>query len=428
MRVLLFRSVCDTGGVSSSMRLLGRQLARRGIACEYWFVRGSNRLAEFQEVAPATVGPLSQLAARLARGPAFDVVHMTASDPVAPLVGRIAQRHGAHVVVTARGALTDVWHRCNCHAYTAISQEMAAVNQPYTDLQIDVVRNSLDVSRYTPPTESVSSGGPIVAFAGRTTSPEKDFPRFTRIARRLAARGARVWIADPHAAGWEKFARQPVERFEAERWAFVPHLEMPDFYRAVAASNGVLVVTSLTEGFGNVAPEAAACGARVAAADVMGLREAVVDGVTGMLFPADAADDDVAERIGAWLDRPHDMAACAEAARTEFSPDVMTDAYVRIYERPGPVLRTAAVAPPRETRELRHLRDHLARQPVWRAEWARLAASDFAAAGYPLLALKALGLALRDAPRQVLNRAGIRQALSVGRRVLWPPRRRTLPA
>jgi glycosyltransferase involved in cell wall biosynthesis len=354
-------------------------------------------------------------------------VHMTASDPAAALVERIARQHGTRVVVTARGALTDIWTRENCFAHTAISKEMAAVNQPLTDLEIDVVRNSLDVSRYAPPA-APSGGAPIVAFAGRTTALEKDFPRFTRIARRLAARGARVWIADPHEGTWDKHAGRPVERVDVERWGFVPHLEMPDFYRAVAASGGVLLVTSISEGFGNVAPEAAACGARVAAPDVIGLREAIVDGVTGSLFPADASDDDVAERVGAWLARPHDMAACAEAARTEFSPERMTDAYVRIYEREAPRVLSARPPASAESHGLGHLHEHLAKQPEYRAEWARVAAADFATAGRRGLALEALTMALRDAPRQLLTGAGIRQALGIGRRVVWPPRPQPTPA
>src|SRR5689334_17676671 len=337
MRVLLFRMLCDTGGVSSSMLLLGRGLARRGIDCEYWFCQPSSRLPEFTATGHATVGSFAALARRLERGD-FDVVQMTASDPAALVVSRLAGP--ARVIVSARGALSDIWHRDNCFAYTAISRGMAELNQPFTELEIEVVHNAIDVEAYAPPTEHVV-GAPIVAFVGRTTAVEKDFPRFTRIARRLIDRGARVWIADPHAGRWEQFAGLPVEQFAglpveqfaAERWEPVPHESIADFYRAVAASNGVVLMTSRSEGFGNVAPEAAACGARVAAPDVMGLRDAVIDGETGVLYPAAASDDEVADRIARWLESPHDMARCAEAARRTFSADAMVDRYAAIYER-----------------------------------------------------------------------------------------------
>jgi len=393
------------------MLLLGRQLVSRGISCEYWFCRTSNRFADFEAQGGATLGPLSKLAPRFARRE-FDVVHMTATDPAAPLVARIAG--DARVVVTARGAIGDQWNHATCHAYTAISKGMAQVNQPYTDLEVEVVRNSIDVSRYAPPRER-TNGPPIVAFVGRTTAKEKDFARFTRIARRLSAQPLRIWIADPHQASWEKFDGQAVERIEAERWEPVPHGNMPDFYRAVAASGGLVLITSISEGFGNVAPEAAACGARVAAPDVLGLREAVVDGVTGRLFPADASDDDVASSLRDWLSAPHDAAACADATCREFSPAVMVDAYTAVYQRNEQRLAATRAAAPPDTPEVRHLLRHLARQGTWRAEFARGAAVDLAGAGYTREAVHALSMALQDAPRQFLTRGAARQLISVGR-------------
>jgi len=58
-----------------------------------------------------------------------------------------------------------------------------------------------------------------------------------------------------------------------------PHHELADYYRAA----DVCLVPSLTESFGLVALEAAACAAPVVAASVGGLRSIVVDGETGFL-------------------------------------------------------------------------------------------------------------------------------------------------
>ncbi|MBI3791233.1 MAG: glycosyltransferase, partial [Gemmatimonadetes bacterium] len=284
MRVLQFRHLCDTGGVSSIMQLHGRGLDERGIDNEYWFCEGSARFPEFAATGRASLGSVGRLARRLDRGD-VDVVHLTSSDPAAPLVARIAG--AAKVVVTGHGALADWWQRATCYGYTAISEGTARLNQPYTDLRIDVVRNAIDAERFVPPA-AADGGAPVVAFVGRTTAVEKDFPRFTRIARRLAAHGVRVWVADPHEGNWEKLAGLPVERVDVERWARVPADAMPAFYRDVAATGGVVLMTSRTEGFGMVAAEAAACGARVAAPDQVGFRESVIAGVTGILFPHDA--------------------------------------------------------------------------------------------------------------------------------------------
>jgi glycosyltransferase involved in cell wall biosynthesis len=423
MRVLLFRMLCDTGGVSSSMLLLGRHLLRRGIDCEYWFCQPSSRLPEFMATGRATVGSVAALARRLARGD-VDVVQMTASDPAAAVVARLAGR--ARVVVTARGALSDIWNRDNCFAYTAISRGTAAMNQPYTELEIEVVRNAIDAEAYAPPTGR-AGGAPIVAFVGRTTAAEKDFPRFTRIARRLVARGARVWIADPHEGAWDAFASLPVERFDVERWGPVPHAEMPDFYRAVAASGGVVLVTSRAEGFGNVAPEAAACGARVAAADVMGLREAVVDGVTGMLYPAAASDDEVAGRVARWLEAPHDMAGTAEAARREFSADAMVDGYAAIYERGEQRLHAGGERPAplheSDAPGLGILLAHLRRQRRWRATVSRQAAAELARAGFRREALAVLADGVRAAPADLLSARALGQLARAGAGFAQPARR-----
>jgi hypothetical protein len=425
MRVLLFRMLCDTGGVSSSMLLLGRGLARRGIDCEYWFCQPSSRLPEFTATGRATVGSLPALATRLERGD-VDIVQMTASDPAALVVSRLAGR--ARVVVTSRGALSDVWHRDNCFAYTAISRGMAELNQPFTELEIEVVHNAIDVDAYAPPAgDAVPAGAPIVAFVGRTTAAEKDFPRFTRIARRLVDRGARVWIADPHAGKREQFDGLPVERFAAERWEPVPHETIADFYRAVAASNGVVLMTSRSEGFGNVAPEAAACGARVAAPDVMGLREAVIDGETGMLYPAAASDDEVAGRIAQWLESPHDVARCAEAARGVFSADTMVERYAAIYARTEQRLHGEVDGGARthesDAPGMALLVEHLGRQRRWRATVSRQAAAELARAGRRREALRVLADGFRAVPTQLLSATALRQLAHAGAGLVRPARR-----
>ena len=406
------------------MLLLGRQMAQRGIEYEYWFCTGSNRLAEFMETGRATLAPVARLAGRLEHGD-FDVVHMTATDPTAEVVAMLASR--SKVVVSARGGLADIWHHENCFAYTAISEGMALVNQPLTDIRIEVVRNSIDIDRFTPALEP-TNGVPIVAFVGRTTDDIKDFPRFTRIVRRLAERegGVRVWIADPHEANWDKFTNRSVERIDTERWGRVPHDEIPDFYRDVAKSGGVVVMTSRSEGFGNVGPEAAACGVRVAAPDVMGLREAIIHEVTGRIFPADASDDDVAAMLDQWLACPHDRERTSIAARAAFAPSAMLDAYLRIYERGEQQLVSApSLAPDYAERALLH--EHLARQRKWRAQAARDAAVGLAGEGRPRLALGALAIAYRAAPRQFLNMAAMRQVVSTVYRIMRRGTRRMPP-
>lgn len=396
------------------MLLLGNRLAARGVECEYWFCRTSNRWPQFEATGRATLAPLSQLAKRLERGD-FDVVHLTASDELAPLVAHMA-RH-ARVVVTSRGALAEGWSSENCFAYTAISEGMAEVNQPYTNLKVEVVRNAIEAERFAPPENLEAGAAPIVAFVGRTTAAEKDFPRFTRIARELVAEGARVWIADPRAGSWKDFAGADVATIPVERWGAVPNTEIPEFYRAIAASNGVLVITSTTEGFGLVAPEAAACGVRVAAPNIMGLREAIIDGSTGRLFPRDASDTEVAGMIKSWLSESHDMAQCSLAARSTFSPDVLADTYMSIYGRKDQ-LTVSQVPDAKPYDEQPLLLAHLERQRTWRAGAARQAARDLASQGYGDYALRALAQSFRASPKSFANAGNIRHVSGTVRQLI----------
>lgn len=417
MRVLLFRWLCDTGGVSTSMLLLHRELTRRGVECEFWFCKPSNRLAEFQAAGRTTVAPVAQLAPRLARGD-FDIVQMSASDPGAELIARLAS--GARVIVTGRGALADGWNRGNCFAYTAISRAMAQVCQPYTDLEVEVIRNAVDGDRLVPPA-SRGSGPPIVAFVGRTTAIEKDFPRFTRIAALLALRGARVWVADPHEAGWDRFDGLAIERVAVERWERVPHEQMPDFYRAIAVSGGAVFMTSRTEGFGNVAAEAAASGAMTVATDLLGLQESVIPGRTGVLFPPDATDEEVADLAWQAMATQPSPQACADAARV-FSPAVMADAYLALYQRPEQrLVKMPVPATPGPGMDI--LLDHLGRQRRWRADVCISAAGGFSATGEHALALMALRLAGRAAPARLFGSAGLKEMTLLALRIIHRPAR-----
>ena len=149
--------------------------------------------------------------------------------------------------------------------------------------------------------------------------------------------------------------------------------------------------------------------------------------MTGELFAADASDETVAAMLDAWLAGPHDAERCSTAARSEFAPSAMFDAYRRIYERHEQRLAPPS-APAAPYPEMALLRDHLGRQRNWRASSAREAAVDLAGEGRPRQALGALAIAYRAAPMQFLKRAGVRQLLSTGYRIVKRGARRQPPA
>ena len=331
MRVLLLKHSGGTGGIMSWLLVHAEELRRLGIECNLWFCHGGERFKEFA-ARGARVGTVPQLVKELECG-GYDIVHVINDDPLGDLLPLL--RPAPKIIVTSQGRLAE-WKSSDCFAYTAVSRGTAALNQRLTDLQVEYIPNAVDCAKFTPP-HSVSSGPPIIAWAGRTTDVQKDFPRFTRIAAALADKGFRFWVADAHGASWESFRANPTCReVPIERWERVPHQEMPQFYQDIAASGGVLLMTSRLEGLSMVVIEAGACGAGTIAPAVTGLEECVIPGASGLLFRPEASDTEVADMVVRWLGHgtaESRIASCAQAIRQEFSGQSMTRKYVDIYTR-----------------------------------------------------------------------------------------------
>jgi D-inositol-3-phosphate glycosyltransferase len=122
---------------------------------------------------------------------------------------------------------------------------------------------------------------------------------------------------------------------------------LADWYHAA----DLVAVPSFSESFGLVAVEAQACGTPVVAADVGGLRTAVVDGETGLLVPG---HDDVlwGHALTGLLDAPgvrDRMAAAAVRHARRFSWDATVEATLASYRA------AASGVPARLRRDARHV-------------------------------------------------------------------------
>jgi len=159
--------------------------------------------------------------------------------------------------------------------------------------------------------EQVAAAGECVLFAGRL-SPEKGIEEFLAASDglpRVVVGGGPVDVPD----------------------GVGPVADVGPYYERAA----VVVVPSRREGYGMVAREAMAHGRAVVASDVGGLRDAIDDGVDGVLVPPRdvgalraalerlLGDPELRARLGA--------AARAKAER-EWSREAMADALVRVYE------------------------------------------------------------------------------------------------
>jgi glycosyltransferase involved in cell wall biosynthesis len=196
-----------------------------------------------------------------------------------------------------------------------------------------VVPNGVDVRRYQPaPSDGKDAlrrrlcipAGPCFLYVGRL-APEKRLPWFARaFAQALVRTGARaslVMVGDgPEEAvlqGLPLLLRPPVDRIE-------------EYYAAA----DVFVLPSISEGLSNALLEAMASGLAVLASRVGGTREAVEEGVSGLLFaPEDEGElarkldsillsKDLAERLGR---------GAREAVVSRFSLERVAEEYIELY-------------------------------------------------------------------------------------------------
>ena len=145
--------------------------------------------------------------------------------------------------------------------------------------------------------------GPIIFFSSRI-SPEKDAETFLSAIALLARQGRDLWVLNL-SGGHEEFLAAARSAGVAERIvagdAVHPLRELPSYYQA----SDLCVQASREEGLGFSPLEALACEVPVVATAVGGLRETIVDGVTGWTYPRGDAKG-LASRISEALSDPQE--------------------------------------------------------------------------------------------------------------------------
>jgi glycosyltransferase involved in cell wall biosynthesis len=116
----------------------------------------------------------------------------------------------------------------------------------------------------------------------------REYVEAARLLRRDGVPARLVLVGEPDAGNPASITREQLQAWEAsgevEWWGF--RADMPSVFRQV----NIVCLPSYREGLPTTLIEAGACGRAVVATDVTGCRDAVRDGITGLLVPAkDAA-------------------------------------------------------------------------------------------------------------------------------------------
>jgi D-inositol-3-phosphate glycosyltransferase len=207
--------------------------------------------------------------------------------------------------------------------------------------RISVVSGGVDLTRFAPEGDREPPGKyPHRLVAAGTMLPRKGFA--TAIAALRALPDTELVIAggpdkrelgaDEHARFLRSFAGSMNVEDQVRFTGHVPAEEMPALLRSADA----VVCTPWYEPFGTVALEAMACGVPVVAAEVGGLADTVVDGVTGLLVtprkPRELAGA-LRGLLGQRALREQFGAAGRDRAWARFSWDRVAVETARVYER-----------------------------------------------------------------------------------------------
>lgn len=178
-------------------------------------------------------------------------------------------------------------------------------------------------------------GNPVVVMAGRLLR-DKGIEEFIEAGRMLAARGVQarfLIVGDPDPGNPSSVSVEQVARWKAEGVA-----EFLGFRRDIARifrESHLVALPSYREGLPKVLIEAAACGRAVVTTDVPGCRDAIEDGVTGLLVPVRDAGA-LADALQRLIENPEERRAMGRAGRDlaerEFAIENVVDAHVAIYD------------------------------------------------------------------------------------------------
>lgn len=329
MRVLHIGSVCGYGGTETVMATLIQEQCQTGLDASAFFFVDCGGTEHFEDICAVYCADKFSLT-ELLMSNKYDLVHVMSG--VARNTQICLKRSGftGAVVESCHGTFVG---GLESDCITAVSAYTAATIQPRFSQPIEVVPNGINVDTFSPADAGSIIGKPKIAWIGRYTDPLKDFDGVIALANTQNADAYSFVVVDGSVQEFDYLNWLPKDAVILRR---KPWRAMPDFYRDIRASRGIVLSTSRLESFGLSLIEAGACGCPVIAPRVGGIEEVVKHKTTGYLYEKSGGTAALIEAVN-WVMAPNNYDLIGNNASTyvkeHFSASRMWERYQGVYEK-----------------------------------------------------------------------------------------------
>ena len=334
MKILLVYGKGNMGGIQVIHTILCRELRKLGHDARLFFFKGGDYSASLESEVPVYLGNLSTLI-QLVLDESFDVVQGAVWDLHLGLDVLKQLDPAPKVVMTYHGSLCAGWSDKNADALIACAGWLKDKADAITNLDVDVILNGMnfdDFEFYRGKYE----GPEIIAWINHLA--QKRIDRLAKLAPGLKEHGVQLHVisSDPLEQVACSNSRVTLEK-TVDKWHSLTRQEMPSMYNRVAASGGIVLVTSDWEGLAAVPTEAQASGCVVIGTNVQGVNENVRPEYGGVLYNKDMNTDELVSLITKVISDKDLLREKAEKAnrfvRETFSIDRFVKQHLAIYER-----------------------------------------------------------------------------------------------
>lgn len=350
---ILFTFYNPSGGMQTLNRVRCQALYTRGVECHLLYThhgKGQQNIRNIPTHITNSDGEIRDLLAR----EAFDLIVVCTDIYLAERIRAFGYKRPLIFEVQGLGTLNEAEqviesfseriHRLidgllypeTAHLQTLLQSRFPSIPQYCFDDPVDCV--TFGYSNYP------AKQYPIIGWVGRIQT-NKNWREFLQIGQRLLAIHPELylWIFQDDTL-FEPDQKESFEQFIAETgissrlisYSNIPHELMADYMSIIGDSGGLLLSTSILEGFGYAVAEAMLCRCPVLTTDSDGIRRLVIHNHTGKIYQRGQLD----EAVNAALSLMHDPLLREEIRgngerhiRTNLSSELYADRFLQMLQQ-----------------------------------------------------------------------------------------------